>query len=253
MTIFYFTATGNSLAVAKQLNGTLISIPQIMQEGNFQFEDNAIGIVFPLYALAPPKMVREFLSRAKFKTEFLFAVGTYGFNAGATATELQKAVKPYGYQFDYINMLLMVDNFLPNFEIGEEIEKIPQKNTDACLKEILADVSARKHFIPKASAAGKAASAFCKPLVAKQDKGLTAASFLVNENCIKCGVCAKVCPAQNVTVSEKVVFGKQCESCYACLHACPQNALHLENEKSARRWRHPSVSLEEIINSNSGR
>ena len=44
--IFYFTGTGNSLAVAKRLNGELVSIPQVMKEKNFIFEDEAIGIIF---------------------------------------------------------------------------------------------------------------------------------------------------------------------------------------------------------------
>lgn len=32
MKIFYFTGKGNSLAVAKRLNGELVSIPQVMKE-----------------------------------------------------------------------------------------------------------------------------------------------------------------------------------------------------------------------------
>lgn len=99
MKIFYFTGTGNSLAVAKRLNGELVSIPQVMKEKSFVFEDEAIGIIFPLYCLNPPKMVREFLSKAKFQTEYLFAVATYGNLAGASMQELQKSVRSYGYQF----------------------------------------------------------------------------------------------------------------------------------------------------------
>ncbi|SPW87228.1 Uncharacterised protein [Enterococcus faecium] len=34
MTILYFTATGNSLYVAKRLGGKLISIPQMIKENN---------------------------------------------------------------------------------------------------------------------------------------------------------------------------------------------------------------------------
>jgi len=30
MTIFYFTGTGNSLAIAKSIGGSLISIPQVL-------------------------------------------------------------------------------------------------------------------------------------------------------------------------------------------------------------------------------
>ncbi len=33
MTVLYFSATGNSLAVAKRIGGNLISIPQAVKEG----------------------------------------------------------------------------------------------------------------------------------------------------------------------------------------------------------------------------
>ena len=149
MKIFYFTGTGNSLAVAKRLNGELVSIPQVMKEKNFIFEDEAIGIIFPLYCLNPPKMVREFLSKAKFQTEYLFAVAIYGNLAGASMQELQKSVRSYGYQFHYMNTLLMVDNFLPNFEINEEISLLEKKKTEECLEKVVADIHSHRHYIPK--------------------------------------------------------------------------------------------------------
>jgi MinD superfamily P-loop ATPase len=52
-------------------------------------------------------------------------------------------------------------------------------------------------------------------------------------------------------VEDSVSFQNQCEGCLACLHLCPQNALHLKNEKSEKRWRNPDVTLEEIISANS--
>jgi MinD superfamily P-loop ATPase len=73
---------------------------------------------------------------------------------------------------------------------------------------------------------------------------------IINEQCNKCGICAQVCPAKNITVAGKVDFRDQCEGCSACLHLCPKNALHLKNEKSNKRWRHPDVSLKELIEAN---
>lgn len=252
MKIFYFTGTGNSLAVAKQFKAELLLTPQEIRLGQTVYEDEAIGVVFPLplYCLNPPKMVREFLSRAKFKTEYLFAIATYGNLAGAAMPELQKMVKTCGYQFDYRNTLLMVDNFLPNFEINEEISKLPMKKTEECLAGIVTDVAGRRRSIPKATIKDKSLSAMCVPLMKQQDKGKTAESFLVNDSCVRCGICAKVCPAANISVSEQVTFKKQCEGCYACIHACPQNAIHLKNEKSDARWRNPDVSLEELVCAN---
>ena len=43
MKILYFTATGNSLAVAKKLGGELISIAQVKDKQTFR--DDVIGVV----------------------------------------------------------------------------------------------------------------------------------------------------------------------------------------------------------------
>jgi MinD superfamily P-loop ATPase containing an inserted ferredoxin domain len=78
-----------------------------------------------------------------------------------------------------------------------------------------------------------------------------AQGYIVNEKCNKCGTCAKVCPAKNIAVTDKVSFSDHCEACLACAHLCPQNAIHLKNEKSDKRWRNPEVSISEIITANS--
>ena len=41
--IFYFTATGNSLYVAKQLDKSPISIPQIIHQKDLSFDDETMN------------------------------------------------------------------------------------------------------------------------------------------------------------------------------------------------------------------
>lgn len=62
--IFYFTGTGNSLYMARQLteeNTELLSIPQMVKQGKYEFEADEIGIVYPIYGHMPPNMVRKFI------------------------------------------------------------------------------------------------------------------------------------------------------------------------------------------------
>ena len=67
---------------------------------------------------------------------------------------------------------------------------------------------------------------------------------------MRCGICAKVCPADNIEVGDEVVFLDRCEACYACIQNCPQGALHLPTEKSPVRFRNEHVKLAEIIAAN---
>ena len=52
------------------------------------------------------------------------------------------------------------------------------------------------------------------------------------------------------TVTDRVRFSDHCEDCFACLHACPKNALHMKAERSAVRFCNEHVTLKEIIAAN---
>jgi ferredoxin len=250
MTIFYFTSTGNSLAVAKKIGGTLISIPQVIGDPNPEYKDDIIGIIFPIYGWGMPKMVKKFCETARFDAEYMFAIGTYGNLPGACMLNAQKLAVRHGYKFDYVESLLMVDNYLPGFEVGSQIEKLPQKKTDENLARIIADIHARKTLTARATIPWRIMTALIKSGEHAFMKDTQAQSYIVNDSCTKCGTCAKICPSGNISVTGEVRFGDKCEWCLGCVHLCPENAIHLKNERSNARWRHPGVSLAEIIRAN---
>ena len=58
-------------------------------------------------------------------------------------------------------------------------------------------------------------------------------------------------PADNITVTEDGVhFSDHCEVCYACLHNCPQSAIHMPVEAGTTHYRNEHVTLKDIIRSN---
>jgi uncharacterized Fe-S center protein len=247
MTIFYFTSTGNCLAVAKRIGGTLVSIPQVVDSSELHYKDDVIGIVFPIYGFKTPKMVAKFLDRVKIEADYTFVIGTYGNMSGAAMMNLQKQAIKNGYRFDYANHLLMVDNFLPIFEMETQRKKLPKKNVDENLAIILDDIKNRRH---KQMSAGIAARLMTKIIAAGTIGDNYDKRFSVNEKCNKCDVCAEVCPAGNITVRDSVNFGGKCEGCLACAHLCPQNAIQLKGQRSEKRWQNPEISLAEMIESN---
>jgi len=247
MTIFYFTGTGNSLAIAKRIGGNLISIPQVVDQQNQHYKDDVIGLVFPVYALAAPKMVRQFLQKVKFEADYIFAVGTYGGIPGTAMMDIQKLALKSGNRFDYADSILMVDNFLPTFDVEKEIQKIPKKNIEENTARIIGDIKSRKHNQARGSLVWRILSPMINGAIKYENY---AQRYIVNDQCTKCGLCPKVCPTANIKVSDKVNFGNTCSACFSCVHLCPQNAIHLKNQKSKKRWRNPDVSVNEIIEAN---
>lgn len=60
MKVFYFSATGNCLAVAKNIGGEAISVPQAIHEEKSNYKDDAIGFVFPVFDGIYPHYERAF-------------------------------------------------------------------------------------------------------------------------------------------------------------------------------------------------
>ena len=142
--VFYFTGTGNSLYVAKQLDAEKISIPQVIHNSNLVFESPSLGVVCPIYGHEMPKMVKDFLKKATFRTEYFYLILTYGNIHGGAAELAEQALAVCGKRTDYINTIKMVDNFLPAFDMKEQVATISEKKVEEHLVAIKADIEKRK-------------------------------------------------------------------------------------------------------------
>ncbi len=252
MTPCFFTGSGNCLYVARRIGGTPLSIPQLMRQENIEIADEAVGIVCPVYNCEMPMMVRSFLKKARIRTEYFFFVYTYGMGYGEAYAHAKLAAEDAGLTLSYINAIQMVDNFIPYFDMQEQIDTLPQKNVEGQLDTVCAEIAARKHVEVRITPSVKAQMAmYRKRLARRWLKKDTALSYAVNESCVHCGICARVCPANNITVTkENVAFSDHCEVCYACLHNCPQHAIHMPQEAGTTQFRNQDVSLQDIIAAN---
>lgn len=73
--------------------------------------------------------------------------------------------------------------------------------------------------------------------------------FRVEDTCSSCGICAQVCPVENIELKAgRPVWGSACEQCLACLNLCPESAIqHGKTSADQARYRNPKVALREII------
>jgi ferredoxin len=254
MKTLYFTATGNCLYAAKKIGGELLSIPQMEKNGIYAINDDVVGIVAPIYAFDVPRPVRSYLEKAVINAKYVFTVMTYGKFPVAALTQMQKILEKKNIRLDYANEIKMVDNFLPLFEMSRELKIKNNAVIDAELDKIVHDIKEQKQYIKKKNA-------FLRFMSAKLSKAPDSAEktavqkgmvspFIVNEKCNGCGTCRKACPMHNLAGSGKPEYQQSCEFCLACIHLCPQNAIHLKAEKSAARFRNPHITTAEIVQAN---
>jgi ferredoxin len=134
--------------------------------------------------------------------------------------------------------------------MDKEAQRLAKKKTQDKLERIVSDIRSRRANTPAASLPIRAFTALIQSAQGYFLNDKTAQGYIVTNQCTHCGICATVCPAGNIAVTETVTFGSRCEVCLACAHHCPRNAIRLRNERSAARFRNAEVTLAEIQDAN---
>ena len=250
--VFYFTATGNSLYAAKQLEQEPISIAQAIHDKQMTYEAEKIGIVCPVFGHEVPALVREFLEKATFKTSYFYMILTYGNRHGGAAELTENMLKEIGIHASYINVLLMVDNFLPGFDMNEQI-KIDKK-VDEHIKEIEEDIKNGRQYIAPVTEKDRAAHQEYLTRMANMPKDAFSNMYRITEECIGCEICTRICPKNCFTVkNQKSTWHSEgCISCMACIHACPTMAIQMNmpEKNTHARYRNEHIKLCEIVDAN---
>lgn len=257
--VFYFTATGNSLYVARKLDSECISIPQAVH-GKMIFKADRIGIVCPVYGHEMPAMVREFIKKAVFDTDYLYLIETYGHRHGG-ANELAELIfRESGKHTDYATTISMADNFLPGFDMNEEREFDKKRNIEKHIAEIKTDINAKRRWHqPITEEDRKIHQSYLERMKNVPDS-YWGELYTITDDCIGCGICTKVCPVGCIELKGQHAIQHLmsenghviCNSCMACIHHCPKNAIRLNiPEKNPNaRYRNEHIKLMDIVKAN---
>ncbi len=203
-------------------------------------------LYFRSYNSGVPKIVEEFLNKVRLKSKYIFGIATYGAFSGSTTRQLLEIGKRNGIEFSYINEIVMVDNYLPGFDMNKQIQGQAKKNIEENLEKIIKDIEEGRKYIKKHTIIMEG----LRVLADKFYDNEFEKNFSVDNNCNGCKTCERVCPVNNIKVDKKPVFNNNCQHCLSCIHNCPKRAISMKKEKNKARFINENITLKEIIDSN---
>ncbi|GAA0104577.1 EFR1 family ferrodoxin [Paraclostridium sordellii] len=259
--IYYFTGTGNSLMLARNLgnilDAKLVSIANVINNPINIEEAEVIGFIFPLYYQTVPIIVQDFIKKLDLKDKYIFAIVNSGAYMGISLDVFSDILKENKSELSAGFQLIMPYNFLiDGSRLGElsfKLKNIIFKRADKKLIKIAKIINSRKKIgIERRPYIKKhhPYSHFSKEELEKCLKE-EAKYFWVNEKCISCGQCKKVCPVNNIEIINKFpIWDNKCEQCLACISWCPVKAIEFEDRTyNQMRYRNPNVTIRDIIDS----
>ena len=268
--IYYFSGTGNTLFVARDiaegLGAPLIPIASLVDDTVVNVDSEVTGIVYPVYYGELPVIVREFAEKlVNLDGKYVFAVCTFGGSAGDSLRILRKIIRSRGGELSATYGIHMPQNAFYKFwekheplyrnwrqkKLNTVIGNTNAGKTGNFFKNILFDIifkGIQAYVKPKYKQSFIKLSGASSDLRVEELIRLNDTSFSITDRCNGCGVCAKVCPVNNIImVGDKPTWQHRCENCIACYNFCPEKAIRNGIASEGYYYRHPDIKVKDMI------
>lgn len=267
--LFYFSGTGNSLAVARNIAKGLtdaVVVPMLKEDSEtcVDVDTERIGLIYPIHMNAVPRAVVRFIEKLKVVSgQYVFAVATHGGIPGAAGLYLNEVLVKQKIALDAYFEIEMINNtpkgVAPKplmrldweLSITSELVEEKIKAADALTDEITSSVLNMERKTPHelTSNSKKMNYWIMKLLWRLSEKSKPKLDFILDEGCTGCGLCEALCTTNRIKVKE----GKpqwtteDCNYCYACFNYCPVQAIGVKHyTKKLGRYHHPEISAADL-------
>ncbi len=251
--IFYYTGSGNSLWVARTLaqqmgEAELVSIPN-WQNNNAKMD--LAGLVFPVHVWGLPTRILRFIDELKTaQPGYIFAIAVHAGQVANTLVQLEKTLAKKGLCLSSGFEIKTPSNYIPWGGPGPKEEQLKLFELARTKISRIANYIKMKESRPVEKGPLWERLVFTpvykmsRPYIPKEDR-----KFWVDERCNHCGICGKLCPAQNITMQDgKPVWNHKCEQCLACIQWCPQESIQFgKKTPKYERYHHPEIQLRDVL------
>lgn len=231
--LVYFTGTGGTARVAdafeRSFQNHSITVQRTELKGVIEpiNLDDLLVLVFPVYAFNAPKPVGEWLKKipqATGKPVVVISVSSGGEISPNTACRVNtiRRLEKKGYDVIYEKMLVMPSNFMIGF--NESLSAMVLHATPVVVSQVVVDLIAGKRRRTWPYGIDRIASKL--GYFETYGGRFFGRHLKVNDNCINCGWCEKLCPLDNIKIlAGEHIFENNCVICLRCVYGCPQHAI----------------------------
>lgn len=225
--ILYFSATGNTeyiaKEIAKQLNDDCINLLDRVKSNDHTIlhSDKPFIICAPVYVCEMPRFMSKYLKEQDFSGNknvyFIFTSGGYCGISGQLAKQIfrKKKMNYLGHAEFKMPRNYVANDSYPMLE-RDEIEKRILDSKEK-INTVVADIKAgnklkaRHIFLFETIITVPFNPVWCKYKLRAKD-------FYSTDKCVGCGKCAKLCPLNNISIeNKKPVWHDNCTHCMACI------------------------------------
>ena len=244
MLILYFSGTGNSKYVAEffaaHMGAACHSIEEDLDFSRMISASETIAFCYPIYVSRVPEIMREFVSayanELKGKRVIIFC--TQHVFSGDGARAFLDLLPRDHIKVQYAEHFLMPNNISNLFfypSTSERKVNIYAEKTRLKMEKVCQDIKGgrikKRGFSAGSRALGAIQAVFLRPT-----EKLAKRKIFLSKNCNFCGLCAKVCPTENLLFAEeRITHQHKCTMCYRCVNDCPQKAISIILPGKVRR------------------
>lgn len=240
--ICYFSGTGNSQLAAKQIaehtHDEIFSINKSLKVGKIEtlHSERPFIFVVPTYAWRIPRVVEQWIRKTTFVgSQTAYFVLTCGDGCGNAATYVRTLCEKKGFRFQGLSPVVMPENYLAMFPTPEKEEaQAILERAKSQINALAIQIQDDKPFNKtKVSIVGRLESGPVNLLFYRfsvADRG-----FAASTECTTCGLCAKRCSLNNITIEGKQPrWHGNCTHCMACIGGCPTEAIEYKSKSKGR-------------------